>query len=154
MPGFERRPGNKMVKNVSVNFSLPADFRRNMVHKSVSFLKKELNFKLSSLIINFVSSEEIIQINSEFLGHNYITDIITFDYSETNYDIDGEIYISLEESGRNSVLYKSTTNEEVIRLITHGVLHLLGYSDKGQKEKKEMKIIEDHLVDKQRFIWV
>jgi probable rRNA maturation factor len=125
-----------------------------MVHKSVSFLKKQLNFQLKALVINFVSSEEIIKINSDYLKHHYATDIITFDYSETNSDIDGEIYISLEEAHKNSGIYKSSLNEEIIRLVTHGVLHLLGYNDLQQKEKKKMKALEDDLVDKQKHIWI
>jgi probable rRNA maturation factor len=142
------------VRNLKVNFVLPVPFKRTMVHKSVSFLKKEMHFRLNSLVINFVPSEDIIKINSDYLKHYYSTDILTFDYSETNYDIDGEIYISPEEAHKNAKLYRSTPNEEVIRLVTHGILHLLGYNDQEPDEKKVMKRIEDMLVQKQKFIWV
>jgi probable rRNA maturation factor len=141
------------VKNLQVNFSVPVDFSRNKIHKIVSFLKKELNFRLNALVINFVSSEEIIKINSEYLGHHNATDIITFNYSETISGIDGEIYISLEEAHENARLYKTTPLEEITRLVIHGILHLLGFNDQEQEEKRKMKKIENNLVKKQNFIW-
>jgi probable rRNA maturation factor len=141
------------VKNLKVNFVTKTDLRREMVHKSVSFLKKELNFQLNALVINFVTSEEIIKINSEYLGHQYVTDIITFNYSETNSEIDGEIYISLEEALKNATFYNVEPREEVTRLVTHGILHLLGYNDQEQEDKRIMKKKENELVSKQTFIW-
>jgi probable rRNA maturation factor len=141
------------LKNLRVNFGIKTPFSKKKVHQSVSFLKKELNFQLNALVINFVSSEEIFKINSDYLNHNSTTDIITFDYSETNSGIDGEIYISLEEAVENADYFKSTQTQEIIRLVTHGILHLLGYNDQEQKEKKIMKKVEDDLVNKQNFIW-
>lgn len=149
----QRRIRNIFVKNLKINSSVPLDFSKNLGHKSVSFLKKELNFVLDGLIINFVSSEEIISINLKYLRHNYPTDIITFDYSETNSGIDGEIYISYAQAGQNSKKYRCSTKKEVIRLITHGILHLCGYDDQEKVKKQIMKKIEDKLVEKQTDIW-
>jgi probable rRNA maturation factor len=153
MSGRHGRFRNNFVKNLQVNFSIQTGFKRDMVHKSVSFLKKELNFQLNALVINFVSSEEIIKINSEYLGHHFATDIITFNYSETNSDIDGEIYISLEDALKNAVFYDVLQREEITRLVTHGILHLLGYNDQEKGEKRKMKKIENDLVKKQSLIW-
>jgi probable rRNA maturation factor len=142
------------VKNLAVNFSKKAEFSGKMIHNSVNFLKNELHFNIESLIINFVSLEEIIEINTKYLNHNNPTDIITFDYSETKSVIDGEIYISVDEAERNSYAFKSTRKEEIIRLVTHGLLHLLGYNDHKNPEKRIMKQKEDELVYKQKEIWV
>jgi probable rRNA maturation factor len=146
--------GNQVVKSTHVNFTIPAEFKRKLVHNSVSFLKKELNFDLDTLVINFVSTEEIININREYLNHNYSTDIITFNYSETKSVIDGEIYISVDEVILNARKYGSDLKEEIIRMVTHGILHLLGYDDKNRTDKFRMKRIEDKLVKNQKHIWL
>jgi probable rRNA maturation factor len=141
------------VKNLQVNFGINVPFKKKIIHDSVSFLKKELNFQLNALVINFVSYEEIIKINSDYLNHHYETDIITFDYSETNSGIDGEIYISVEEAVKNAGIFNNSECQEIIRLVTHGILHLLGYNDAEPGEKRIMKKLEDELVNKQYFIW-
>jgi len=142
------------VNNLTVNFSIPADFRRDLINKSAALLKKELNFKVNALVFNFVSSEEILKINSEYLDHHYLTDIITFNYGETNSGLDGEIFISPEEARRNAAKYGNSITEEIIRLVTHGILHLLGYNDTSPREKRIMKELEDKLVKKQISILI
>lgn len=124
-----------------------------MIHNSVAFLKNELKFQVRGLIINFVNKEEIININKKYLGHNYSTDIITFDYSETNTGLDSEIFISLDDAAKNAGIYGSIFEQEIVRLVTHGILHLIGYNDISEKERKVMKLAEDNLVLKQKEIW-
>ncbi len=90
----------------------------------------------------FCSDRYLLVLNREFLNHNTLTDILTFDYS-VGKSISGEIYISTERVQENSVKYKSLFSEELRRVMIHGVLHLIGYDDKkprhaqGMREKEE-----------------
>lgn len=135
-----------MVKNLSITNSTRRTLKKKEVHKFVHLLMAELKVKIKSLTINFVTEEQIIPINNEYLGHNFSTDIITFNYSEENYTLDGEIFISLDDASYNAVKYKIYLHNEVLRLIIHGFLHMLGYNDKLPKEKRIMKKEEDRLV--------
>ena len=81
--------------------------------------------------------------NNEFLQHNYYTDILTFNLSESKKEIIAEIFISIDRVRGNSTLFKSSIKKELHRVIIHGVLHLLGYSDKTKSEKLKMRKAED-----------
>lgn len=83
------------------------------------------------------TDKELLKINQEFLGNNSLTDVIAFDYSEKN-KINGEIYISKETVKRNSINYKVSLKNEMMRVMIHGTLHLCGYDDKNEKERKKM----------------
>jgi probable rRNA maturation factor len=106
----------------------------------------KLSFSLQSLNINIISAGEIEKINSEYLGHNFSTDIITFNYSGENDTLDGEIFISLDDACNNAKKYKVSLDNEILRLIIHGILHLLGFDDKLPHEKKVMKAEENKYV--------
>ena len=90
----------------------------------------------------FTSDEKILDINREFLKHNYFTDIITFDYDEGN-TVSGEIYISIDTVRENSEIFRKSFNDEIHRVIFHGILHLCGYSDKSEPEQKKMRYMEE-----------
>ena len=135
-----------MVKNLSITNSTRKALKKREVHSFVHLLIAELNVRIKSLSINFVTEKQIIPINNEYLGHNFSTDIITFNYSEENYTLDGEIFISLDDASFNASKYKIDLHNEVLRLIIHGFLHMLGYNDKLSKEKRIMKKEEDRLV--------
>jgi probable rRNA maturation factor len=122
------------------------------IHKLLNKLRKELNFCISSLPINFISSDEITIINQKYLKHNYSTDIITFNYSGNLNNLDGEIFISYEDAESNSTRYKNTLNEEISRLVIHGMLHLIGYDDIKEKDFKKMKKLENQLLNKYKFV--
>ena len=142
-----------MVKNIRV-FCSDKKFRVNKIriHTLVNSLKKELNFSISSLPINFISSSEITIINKKYLNHNYSTDIITFNYSGSKDDLDGEIFISYDDAEKNSRKFKNSLAEEIFRLVIHGVLHLLGYDDMKAKDKKIMKSLENQLLNRNKFL--
>ncbi|MFZ1288680.1 MAG: rRNA maturation RNase YbeY [Melioribacteraceae bacterium] len=137
-----------MVRNLSITSISKLKIDKKNIHKIVLNLKNEYLFKINSLIINFVTEKEIILINEKYLGHNFSTDIITFNYSGENDSLDGEIFICLDDACFNAKKFNVTLENELIRLVIHGVLHLLGYDDKSTKEKKKMKIEENRLVNK------
>lgn len=104
--------------------------------------KKEKK-KLENLTYIFCSDEYLLEINKSHLKHNYYTDIITFDLSETPGAITGEIYISTDRVRDNATTLGVTIKEELHRVIFHGALHLCGYKDKTAKHAKEMRAAED-----------
>ena len=83
-----------------------------------------------------------MQINKEYLKHNTYTDIVTFNYSEKNNEISGDIYISIERIRENAKKLNITTTNELYRVMNHGILHLIGYDDKQNNEKNQMRLKE------------
>jgi len=128
------------------------DIKKRTVHKLIILLKKELNFTINNLEISFVNSADIIQVNREYLKHKNSTDIITFDYAKLNSSLEGEIIISYDDALYNSKRFRTSINAELLRLIIHGVLHLLGYKDKKSNERRAMKLKEDLLTHKYKFL--
>jgi rRNA maturation RNase YbeY len=122
------------------------------IHKLITLLKKELNFTISNLEISFVNSDDIIHVNRKYLNHKNSTDIITFDYSKLNSSLEGEILISVDDALENSKRFKTQFKEELLRLVIHGILHLLGYKDKKRDDKKVMKLKENLLTHKYKFL--
>ena len=90
----------------------------------------------------FCDDEKILQVNSEFLQHDYYTDIITFDYNEGN-QINGDLVISLDTVRTNAELFGKDYDEELHRVIIHGILHLCGLNDKGPGERELMEAAEN-----------
>jgi len=88
------------------------------------------------------NDEELLKINREFLKRDTLTDVIAFNYSKGK-TVNGEIYISKETVKRNAYNYKVSLGEEMLRVIIHGTLHLCGYNDKSNKERKIMRKKED-----------
>jgi probable rRNA maturation factor len=106
-----------------------------------SIFQKEKK-KLVSLNFIFCSDKKLLEINQQFLRHDYFTDIITFDLSQSS-SIQAEIYISVERVRDNAKTMGVPFKEELHRVIFHGVLHLCGYNDKGQKEVIKMRGLEN-----------
>ena len=90
----------------------------------------------------FCDDEHILQVNREYLGHDYYTDIITFDYCEDN-TINGDLVISLDTVRTNAEKFHKPYGEELHRVIIHGILHLCGLNDKGPGERELMEAAED-----------
>ena len=90
----------------------------------------------------FVNDEKILEVNREYLNHDYYTDIITFDYDEDD-TISGDLVISLDTVRSNAELFGKTYEEELYRVIIHGILHLCGINDKGPGEREMMEAAEN-----------
>ena len=94
--------------------------------------------KVGEIGYMFVSDEKILEVNNQYLGHDYYTDIITFDYCEGDI-LNGDIVISLDTVRTNAEKFGKTYEEELNRVIIHGVLHLCGINDKGPGEREIME---------------
>ena len=108
---------------------------------------KEENKISGELSFIFCSDKYLLKINKEYLKHDYYTDIITFDYSEKN-QISGDIFISIDRVGENAKIYSQEKLTELLRVIIHGVLHLIGYNDKSENEQKLMTKKENYYLEK------
>ncbi len=90
----------------------------------------------------FCDDEKILEVNRQYLQHDYYTDIITFDYCEGDM-LSGDLFISLDTVRSNAELFGKTYEEELHRVIIHGILHLVGINDKGPGEREIMEAAED-----------
>ena len=90
----------------------------------------------------FVNDDKILEVNREYLGHDYYTDVITFDYDEDDV-VSGDVVISLDTVASNAQLFNKTYEEELYRVIIHGILHLCGINDKGPGEREQMEAAEN-----------
>jgi probable rRNA maturation factor len=122
------------------NVSLP---NRTALKKSIEELFRKEGKSLASLSYIFCSDEYLLRINKSYLKHNYYTDIITFDMSESPGETIGEIYISTDRVRENAANLGVSIKEELHRVIFHGALHLCGYKDKTVKDAKTMRLAED-----------
>ncbi|MES2331716.1 MAG: rRNA maturation RNase YbeY [Bacteroidota bacterium] len=107
-----------------------------------SIFKKEKH-PLASVTYIFCSDEFLLQMNRDFLQHDYYTDIITFGLSDMGQPIEAEIYISIDRVRENAIDHETTFKQEVLRVIFHGALHLCGYKDKKKSEITLMREKED-----------
>ena len=94
--------------------------------------------KVGEIGYMFVDDEKILEVNNEYLGHDYYTDIITFDYDEDDV-LNGDLVISLDTVRSNAELFKKSYEDELNRVIIHGILHLCGINDKGPGEREIME---------------
>jgi probable rRNA maturation factor len=106
-----------------------------------SIFQKEKK-KLSTLNYIFCTDDQLLEINRQYLNHDYYTDIISFELSPKGSPIDGEVYISLDRVKDNARLLNEPFYIELHRVIFHGALHLCGYRDKGKNETIEMRKME------------
>ena len=123
-----------------VNFSWVDEWVISSWLEQVVTLEKSVLISLSYV---FCSDEKLLEINKTYLQHDYYTDVITFDLSDGG-DIEGEIYISLDRIKDHAAKYQSSFDEELCRVVVHGLLHLIGYDDKTEADQKTMRSKESN----------
>jgi rRNA maturation RNase YbeY len=116
---------------------------RRILKTTLAALFKKEKKKLAELHYIFVSDDRLLEINRQFLQHDFYTDIITFPLSEPGQPISGEIYISVDRVRENAREFGGTVKEELLRVIFHGALHLCGYKDKTTPQQREMRQLEE-----------
>jgi rRNA maturation RNase YbeY len=118
----------------------------NWIHDSAAKEQRKIQ------VLNFIFCTDtyLLDINVKYLNHNYLTDIITFPYSEGDH-IESDIFISIDRVKDNAQSFETTFFDELCRVIIHGFLHLCGYRDKSNKEKQEMRAKEDYYLSLRSF---
>lgn len=125
------------------NFSLP---NRNILKEFIRSIFRKYNKKFKSVEIVFCSDAYLLEINKQFLLHDYLTDIITFNLATEHQPIEAELYISVERVKENAGLLDEPFQHELHRVLFHGILHLCGLNDKTQTDIQRMRIAESILL--------
>ncbi|UPT66050.1 MAG: rRNA maturation RNase YbeY [Sphingobacteriales bacterium JAD_PAG50586_3] len=133
-----------MSRNISfrlqdVKFTLKD---KQVLRNWVALVASNDGYSIAPINYVFCSDTHLLEMNKQFLNHNYFTDIITFDYTEGK-RISGDIFISIDRVADNAKTYKSTFEQELHRVMIHGVLHLMGYKDKSPADEKKMRAKEN-----------
>jgi rRNA maturation RNase YbeY len=128
----------------SENINFP-NLKRRETSAWIKKIASSYNKKVGDIAYLFCNDEKILEINRQYLNHDFYTDIITFDYSEGDI-ISGDIFISLDTVLSNSQMYKTDYKEELYRVIIHGILHLCGLEDKQEEDSKNMREAENSAI--------
>ena len=115
---------------------------RTILKNWIKYTIEKNNKQIGEISYIFCSDEQLLEINKEFLSHDYYTDIITFDYSESDI-ISGDLFISIDRIKDNAKTLGLSYQEELHRVIIHGILHLLGFKDKTDEESQNMRLLEN-----------
>lgn len=130
-----------MITYQNIDIAFPK-IRRRDTTAWVRRVAATYDMKVGEVAYIFCNDDKIIAVNREYLQHDYYTDIITFDYTEGD-TISGDLFISLDTIRTNAEKYGKTYDEELHRVIIHGILHLCGINDKGPGEREIMERAED-----------
>lgn len=110
-------------------------------------------YRVGDIAYIFVDDEEILRVNRQFLQHDYYTDIITFDNSNHSHFISGDLFISLDTVRSNAEGLRLSYEQELFRVIIHGILHLCGLNDKGPGEREQMEAAENRALSMNPLIF-
>ncbi len=122
------------------DFKFP--FKKRLINSWIKDIANSKLFKCGNINYIFVDEQRIVDVNIEYLNHNFPTDIITFDYTDNN-KISGDIFICIDVVKSNSDDFNTTFENELLRVLIHGILHLCGISDKSIEEEANMHREED-----------
>jgi probable rRNA maturation factor len=131
-----------------ISFNYEIEFQLDNEDRYASWISNVIvseNKKEGDINYIFCDDEYILEINKQYLNHDYYTDIISFDYSVGN-ELHGDIFISIDRVRENAVEYNVTLEEELKRVIIHGVLHYCGYKDKSEEDELLMRAKEDEKI--------
>ncbi|MCF8254232.1 MAG: rRNA maturation RNase YbeY [Bacteroidia bacterium] len=137
------------LNNISFSFiNIRTRLKRAETANWLKSVAAQENKQVIDLSYSFCSDDHLLKINREYLNHDYYTDIITFDLSEEENKLEGDIYISIERVKDNSKLLKIKYSDELDRIMVHGLLHLIGYKDKTKSDKALMSEKENYYLSK------
>ena len=125
-----------------VDFDLKGKLKNK---KWIKTIVEQEGQKTGDINIIFCSDEYLLEVNKQYLNHDYYTDIITFNYKTEK--VNGDLFISIDRVAENAEKQNVPRGTEMQRVIIHGVLHLLGYNDKSPKEEKEIREKEDKAIE-------
>jgi probable rRNA maturation factor len=128
-----------------ISFNYETDFQLENETQFSDWISRVIlseNKKEGDINYIFCDDEYILEINKQYLGHDYYTDIISFDYSVGN-ELNGDIFVSVDRVKENATDFNATFDEELKRVIIHGILHYCGYKDKSEDDKALMRRKED-----------
>jgi probable rRNA maturation factor len=128
-----------------ITFKLPNKLK---IKQWIKHIAAEEGYQITDLNYIFCSDEYLYQINLSYLNHATYTDIITFDNSEEEKKLEGDIFISIERVRENATIQKLTFENEILRVLAHGLFHLCGFKDKSKEEEKVMRQKEDESISK------
>jgi len=134
-------------------FTEKIDFSLDNESNIKSWIKKSIedeNCISGDLNFIFTSDQNLLQINKDFLNHDFFTDIITFDYRESD-SISGDIFLSIDRIKENAKGLSNSFNNELHRVLIHGVLHIIGYNDRSAEEELLMRSKEDFYLSLRTF---
>ena len=123
--------------------SKPVFFKANRIKIWLKTIASKEGYEIKDLNYIFMSDEELLKINIEYLNHDTYTDIITFDNAEVKGKIESDIFISLERTEANAKKFSTTFENELYRVLAHGLLHLCGYKDKKKTDIELMRKKEE-----------
>lgn len=140
------------MNNIQIFFEKvqPIKVKKNSIKKQISRVIISETKQVGNISVIFCSDEYLLEINKQFLNHDYYTDVITFDYVEGNV-VSGDVFISLDRVRENSLLFHNQVIKELYRVVFHGVLHLIGYNDKTLEEITEMRSKEEYYLNEVDF---
>ena len=128
-------------------------FKRRAVHNAwLKAVAVEENCRLGEISVIFCSDAYLLDMNRKYLGHDYFTDIITFDYSEGEL-LSGDLFISVDTVRSNASFYSAEFDDELDRVMVHGLLHLIGYDDHSEEEFAAMKEKENYYLSKRALFF-
>ncbi len=135
-----------MIEFEFLDIEIP-EFKPEFFVSSLSDLIASEGFNEGDITVVFVTDKYLLEMNRTHLDHDYYTDIITFDYTESNF-ISGDLFISYERVLDNSKEFNVSSYNELCRVVFHGVLHLCGYKDKSSEDEKLMRAKESFYLEK------
>ena len=133
-----------MIEYFNEDVELP-DLPYGRITKWLSNTATNYNFKIAQINYIFCSDDYLLTLNQEYLDHDYYTDIITFNYNESSY-MSGDIFISIDRVKENATIFGIDTEREFLRVMVHGVLHLIGFNDSTDKDEMIMREKEDEFI--------
>jgi rRNA maturation RNase YbeY len=138
-----------MTTIVNLGVKIPSFVSKKDLKEAVKNLALNEGKVLKDLSLVFTDDDYLLEVNKQYLNHDYFTDVITFDYSSFP-EVSGDVMISLDRVKDNAQSLNQSFELEFYRVVFHGVLHLCGYKDKSEADEKEMRAKEDYYIN--RFV--